>query len=98
MCMTTQLEPIQPVAYSFTEAEASNLVVRQKNDILGMINAGRFVEARALVSVLAEMWARLDYAYKTREITARIEQAETIANRKNACENCKGSGCWACDW
>jgi hypothetical protein len=64
--------------YGFTEADASNLVVRQKDAILEMVNENRFAEARATVNVLAEMWARFDYAYKTREVIARIERAEMI--------------------
>ncbi len=79
MCMTTQLEPLETAAYAFSEGEASNLVVRQKNAILELVNEGKFTEARAVVAVLAEMWERFEYSYKTREIIARIEQSETRA-------------------
>lgn len=64
--------------YNFTEADASNLMVRQKDAILHLVNAGEYDQAQVALTIVDELWCRFDYAYKVREIRERI-----VRERKN---------------
>lgn len=55
------------------EEMLDNLLVHQKNYILTLINDGRLAEAQVALQTVAELWSCCNYAYKEREIQARIE-------------------------
>lgn len=64
------------VEYAYTESNMSNMLVRQKDYILRLVNANRFDEAQACVNVLRPLWEQTGYAYKIIEIEQRIAQEE----------------------
>jgi hypothetical protein len=56
------------------EYALDNLLVGQKDRILGLCNAEKYEEALLLLDFTEEMWAACQYAYKTREIRDRIRR------------------------
>lgn len=55
-----------------TDDEFDNLLVRQKEAILSLIQQGKYGDASAALSVVREMWIAHSYGYKADEIVQRI--------------------------
>jgi len=58
-----------------------NVIVRQKNGIISLIDTGKFAEARAALSIISELWRAVtpSYTYKERELYKRLIDAEECA-------------------
>lgn len=50
------------------------LLVRQKDYILKLINKRRYIEAKACLNCLNELWSTNDYTYKHIELTNLINE------------------------
>lgn len=51
-----------------------NELMRQKDHIIGLVNDEKYEEALSLLNFSADLWARVGYDYKTREIRERIKR------------------------
>ena len=60
-----------------------NTLVRQKDEILRLINDGQYELATTLLNFTAEMWAEFTYTYKTLELKERIRR-EILCKIENA--------------
>ena len=49
-----------------------NELVNQKNHLLELVADEKFEEAITILEFVAELWAKCNYAYKTKEIRTRI--------------------------
>lgn len=49
-----------------------NALVRQKDFILSLINNEEYEKALSLIGFSEELWASVNYAYKTRELRQRV--------------------------
>lgn len=67
------------IAYGFSEAAASNMLVAQKNAIIHLINIGELESAAAALNVVRALWVTMDYGYKSVEIDNRITMARRTA-------------------
>ncbi len=55
--------------------DLDNILVHQKNAIIRMINEDRISDAKVALDVVRELWNGNSYAYKVKEIEARISDA-----------------------
>ena len=51
-----------------------NELVRQKDHIIGLVNDEKYLEALALLDFSADLWEKVGYSYKIREIKDRIRR------------------------
>lgn len=58
-----------------TETDLDNLLVRQKDSIISLINDGRITEAKTVLLTVSPMWIALDYSYKIKELEKRMTDA-----------------------
>ena len=58
--------------YPIPESDMDNILVNQKDVILGYVNEGRWSFALLALELLRELWAAHNYLYKYEEIVARI--------------------------
>lgn len=59
-----------------TESDLGNILVRQKDTILGLIADGAKVHqdmAMSQLVILAELWVACDYGYKLRELLCALK-------------------------
>jgi hypothetical protein len=58
------------------EGTLDNLLVSQKDRIIGMIDDNRFSDAETCLDMLAQLWVAAGYEYKNVELHARIRQGK----------------------
>ena len=63
-----------------TESELDNILVRQKDWIIRMIDDGKFNEAQFAIAILVDLWCRCSYGYKIDELIERINLMKRNTN------------------
>lgn len=58
--------------YAVIETSIDNELVKQKDNILAMLNSGHYNKARTVLAFVAPMWVAMDYGYKVTELTRRL--------------------------
>lgn len=58
------------------EEALDNLLVRQKDLIIHLLNNEKFVEAETCLQLVTELWSACNYDYKLRELRVRMQIAE----------------------
>jgi hypothetical protein len=56
------------------ETSLDNELVKQKDNILAMLNSGQYDKARTVLAFVAPMWQAMDYGYKVTELTRRLRE------------------------
>jgi hypothetical protein len=59
-----------------SETEMDNMVVRQKDRIIRLINDGLTGPARQALAVVTELWETIGYGYKVKELRERMRREE----------------------
>lgn len=59
-----------------------NILVRQKDYILNLINNRRYTEARCCLTILSELWIKHDYKYKYEELQKRIRECTVVHSKR----------------
>lgn len=62
-----------------TESELDNILVKQKDRILSLINAGRTDTAREILFIVCDLWFKCNYGYKYQELIDRIKKRDAIS-------------------
>lgn len=62
--------------FTIDETQTDNILVRQKDRIIKLVNDGKLNEAFAALNVVREFWYTVDYGYKIVEIEKRIADRE----------------------
>jgi len=57
--------------------ELDFILIRQKDYILNLISKHRYLEARACLVTVCELWTNNDYLYKHNELMNLIREAKT---------------------
>lgn len=55
-----------------TPDELDNILVRQKDKLIELIDNGHIKEAQLALSILTELWTAASYSYKITELKHRI--------------------------
>lgn len=70
---------VLPAKFVNSHNELDNILVRQKDEIIRMIDRGDIDNALGALRVLWPLWNRLDYAYKYIELQNRAHHAIAAA-------------------
>jgi soluble cytochrome b562 len=65
-----------------TSDNLDNILIRQKDKIIDLIDSGKTKEAQAALRVVEELWAACNYDYKTKELRERIKHKTTRAKQE----------------
>lgn len=73
-----------PIRPTMDEAQFDNLLVKQKDRIIKMIDSGNIIQAQAALEVVREMWEYANYGYKYKELELRlnIKQNKIASNAR----------------
>ncbi len=70
-----------------------NAIMAQKSHIIDLIDSDKFEDAILLLDFSERLWAASSYAYKTRELRQRLQNA--LVEKRNHCGHWKQHEKWA---